>query len=98
MFSYWGDESDPNNPFINPSEGIRSIPSGTKAGISGGDSGAFLPAGSGKLLNPSQSQSDGITHWMILPHPAIRGTTSVPPLTAFTNMKIIEMLRMPVPL
>ena len=98
VFSYWGDESDPNNPFINPSEGIRSIPSGTKAGISGGDSGAFLPAGSGKLLNPSQSQSDGITHWMILPHPAIRGTTSVPPLTAFTNMKIIEMLRMPVPL
>ena len=94
VFSYWN-ETNINNPFINPSEGNRSIPTGGNAGLCGG---AFLPAATGALRNPSQSQSDGITHWMILPHPAIRGTTSVPPLTAFTNMKIIEMLRMPVPL
>lgn len=94
VFSYWN-ESNPNNPFINPSEGNRSIPSVGLVGICGG---AFLPAATGALLNPSQSQSDGITHWIVLPHPAVRGVATVPLLTKFTNMKIIEMLRMPVPL
>ena len=98
VFSYWGDETNINNPFINPSEGNRSIPSGSGAVISGGNSGFFLPAATGALLNPLQSQSNGITHWIVLPHPAVRGVATVPSLTKFTNMKIIEMLRMPVPL
>ena len=95
VFSQWINES---NTFINPSEGNRSLPSGGYTGISGGNNGVFLPAGTGLLLNPSQSQSAGITHWIILPHPAVRETNTVPPNTTFTNMKIIEMLRMPVPL
>ena len=98
VFSYWADEVNPSDPFINPSIGNRSIPSGSDAGISGGISGDFLSLGSGRLLDPRQSQFDGITHWIVLPHPSVRGTITVPLLTSFTNMKIIEMLRMPVPI
>jgi hypothetical protein len=80
---------------VNPSEGFDSLPSpGFGNHYQFGD---FAP-NINVLPNPDQTQVDGITHWIAMPHPATRGMPSVPPGTQFQQMKLKEVLRMPVPI
>lgn len=92
VFSYW-DETE-----VNPSEGAGSVP-GCCTGEYGGTItyGDFAP-GITSLPNPLQNQIAGITHWIVMPHPSIRGMESVPFGTSFGYIKLSDMLKMPVPI
>lgn len=100
VYSRWLDETDPNNPFVNPSEGQRSVPSIFNGSIVGGISGAFLPLASGPLRSVIENQSAGSTIWVQFPHPnnaAFRDNSPVAPDTAMRSVKIGDMLRLPIP-
>lgn len=100
IFSKWNDEgprelipsgSDPNIPTP-----PRALPNAQGA-VANYFSGQFAPNRT-YLPNPEQSQVEGITVWIAMPHPATRGMPTVPPGTPFAAMKLEEVLRMPVPL
>lgn len=50
------------------------------------------------LANPEESQYPGVTHWMLYPHPAVRGMASVPIGSTFGRIKLADVLKMPVPI
>jgi hypothetical protein len=93
VFSYWLGDTE-----VNPSEGDNSIPSGL-TGYYGGTAvyGDFAP-GLTFLPNSSQNQVEGITHWIVMPHPSIRSMDSVPYGTSFGYIKLGDMLKLPVPI
>jgi hypothetical protein len=100
VFSRWLDETNPNDPFVNPSEGIRSTPSIPNGSIVGGNSGAFRPLASGPLFSAIENQSAGSTIWVQFPHPnngAFREDSPVLPNTSMGSVKIQDMLLLPIP-
>jgi len=50
------------------------------------------------LPNNEQTQYSGITEWIAMPHPSIRQMTEIPNGTEFKDIRIIDILAMPVPI
>jgi hypothetical protein len=87
IFSFW-----PGKTNVNPND----IPSGGSAAY---ENGKFIPIGvvnNAVLPNDLQDQFAGITYWMILPHPATRGVTAIPPGISFGAIKLNDFLQLPV--
>jgi hypothetical protein len=101
VFSRWSDAPNTTEGF-NPSETIDSVPDQSQYdyGIGGTFakqlSGGFF--GVAILPNPSEFQKAGITHYLALPHPSVRGVTGLPAGTKFQDVRLIDILQMPVPI
>lgn len=94
VFNVWNDEAPQS--LIPPTSGQRSLPSqGGQPAIY--QTGQFAPTQT-TLPNPSQSQVEGITVFIAMAHPAVRGMETVPSGTALRSIKLVELLRMPVPI
>jgi len=50
------------------------------------------------LANPEETQYPGVTHWMVYPHPSVRGMSEVPIGSTFGRIKLGDVLKMPVPI
>lgn len=103
VFSGW-EKTNPNGSEINPSEGLGSVPN--FGGTAYQNFGSFAPTLT-SLPNSSQSQEEGITHWLLMPHPSGRplaggsagtGQVGITAGTLFRNIKLGDVLRMPVPI
>lgn len=98
VFSKWTDSIGQD---IHPSEGADSIPDSNGKKLIGGTLAKNLqgnPNGLSILPNLGETQVAGITHFLAMPHPGRSGSEYIPPNTQFGSIKLIDVLRMPVPI